>query len=308
MKVPSAILKSLSSRRIQPAAVAPLPAATRFNRYLAAELNTLQSQGNIGLVQVLDAAITTQKIALNSLLNISCIDDVERGVMEEYLENNIDILDACNFFVDTIEGMKKNYGGSLRNIVERLVGANALAPALDQLESCDDLEKKFKTMKKCGFGLRRLKLGHESEFSEVLCGSKVMALMCCKFLELGLSLDSKSGLPLMKKWHPTSFSWLRMIHEMVEEAEGKGGEKRKRRSGSLVMNELKQMVSAVHELKEQIKGKREKDVIRSGVERLKRSSMELEDKLGVIEGKVKDLYKTSIDVRMALLGILSFHS
>lgn len=54
-----------------PAAVAPLPEKTLFDRELTAELDTLRSQGELGLAQLLDAAITTQKIASDSLVNVS---------------------------------------------------------------------------------------------------------------------------------------------------------------------------------------------------------------------------------------------
>ncbi|KAK7268998.1 hypothetical protein RIF29_21712 [Crotalaria pallida] len=330
MRAPSAILRSLTLQQLQPkapAAVAPLPEKSRFDRELTAELNTLMSQGtrggDIGLVQLLDATITTQKITLGSLVNISYKDDVDRVAIDLYLENNIEILDSCNYFVDKIDNIK-NYVDSLR-MVARLVDAttnnnkpNAMASstrALELLESCQSIEKscKSKTMdKKNGSCLRKMlrqKLSVETEFSEIMCGSKAMALMCCKFLEVGLSLDSKNGLPSMKKSQPTSSSWLRLFEELEKQAKGsaeKKKKKKKRRSrSSLVMDELQQTVNAARELKEQMKGsKREKDV-KPGVEKLKRSCKELEDGLEIIEERVKDLYKCLIDVRMVLLGIVS---
>ncbi|XP_061349567.1 uncharacterized protein LOC133294827 [Gastrolobium bilobum] len=315
MRTPSTILRNLSLRRIQPrvpvAAVAPLPETTQFNRALTVELDTLQSQGigvsELGLDQLLDAAINTQKIALDSLVKVSYRDDVDHGAMEEYLERNIDILDACNYFVERIENMKK-YVDSLR-VVARLVDSDAMASAraLDQLKSCHDIEKKCKAMGKHGLCLMRRMLRqklshhHESEFSEIVCGSNAMALKGCRFLELGLSFDdSKHGLPMMKQCqHHT-------MNELAGQAEGSAEKKlKRRRSGSFMMNELHQMVIAARELKEQMKGKREKEMIKSSVERLKKNCRELEDGLDFIEGRVKDLYKSLIDVRMVLLGILS---
>lgn len=226
--------------------------------------------------------------------------------MEEYLENNIDILDACNFFVDKIENMKK-YVDSLR-VVARLVDTMATARALDHLESCLDIEKQCKASGKCLRRMLKQKLGHESELGEIMCGSKAMALMGCRFLELGLSFDNKqSGLPLMKQSQPTSCSWLIVLHEMATQAEGSAAEKKlhKIRSGSSMMTGLQQTVNAARELKEQMKGRREKEVIQSAFERLKRSSRELEEGLEVLEGTVKNLYKSLIDIRMVLLGVLS---
>ncbi|KAL9324261.1 hypothetical protein ACSQ67_009118 [Phaseolus vulgaris] len=310
MRTPSAILRSLSLRRIQPrtasAAVAPLPSATQFSRDLTAELTTLQSLGHGGecfMPQLFDAAITTQKIALNSLAHVSYFPDVDHGAMEEYLETNTDILDACNYFVERIEGMKKKYVESLRNVA-RFVERDATSRALDrlvQLESCHGAEKKRLRVGKRGSCLPRTKQGIESEFSEIVCGSKAMALMSCCFVEQALSIDcGKSDQFPKMKCHPMSCSWLGIMQEMAE-----GSAEKKRRCGSLVMVELQQTVAAARELKELIKGKRGKEMVESCVERVKRSCKELEDEIGFIEGKVRDLYKSLIDVRMALLGILS---
>ncbi|BAU02497.1 uncharacterized protein HKW66_Vig0120430 [Vigna angularis] len=299
MRAPSAILRSLSLRRIQPraasAAVAPLPATTQFSRDLTAELTTLQSvskSGEYSIPQLFDAAITTQKIALNALAHLSYFSDVDRGAIEDYLETNTDILDACNYFVERVEGMKKNYVETLRNVA-RFVEINATSRALDRLvqsESSQGTEKRRLKM-----GKPRTKQGHETELGEILCGSKAMALMSCCFLEQALSIDcGKSEFPMMKG-HPMSCSWLRIM-QLAE---------KKRRSGSLVMVELQQTVGAAKELKELIKGKKGKEMVECCVERVKRSCKELEDEIGFIEGKVRDLYRSLIDFRMVLLGILS---
>ncbi|KAL2334445.1 hypothetical protein Fmac_015658 [Flemingia macrophylla] len=297
---PPATLRSLLSlRRIQPAAVVPLPATTQFSRELTAELSTLlATSGEHGIPQLLDAAIATQKLALNTLSHVSYAADVDLRALEEYLETNTNILDACNYFVERIEDTKKHYVDSLRNVA-RWVESGATSRALEQLESCHDTEKRLKAMGKRGLRrtMLRQKLVHETEFSEIVCGSRAMALLCCMFLEHSLSFDcSKGGFLMMKcQGHPMSCSWLRLMHELAEES----GEKKKR--GCLVM----ETVSAARELKEQIKGKRGKEIVESCVERMKRSCRELEGGLDFIEGKVRDLYKSLIDVRMALLGILS---
>ncbi|CAJ1952431.1 unnamed protein product [Sphenostylis stenocarpa] len=300
-------LRSLSLRRIQQSTVVPLPATTQFSRDLTAELTTLQSEVTSGehfMPRLFEAAITTQKIALNTLAHVSYLADVDHGAMEEYLETNTDILDACNYFVERMEGVKKKYVDRLRKVA-RFVESNATSRALDQLvqlESCQATEKTRLKMGKRGSCLRRTKLGHETEFSEIVCGSKGMALMSCGFLEHALSSDcGKSELPMMKCL-PMSCSWLRIMQELAEGSAGK----KKRGCGSLVMMvELQQTVAAARELKELIKGKRGKEMVESCVERVKRSCKELEDEIDFIQRKVKDLYKSLIDVRMALLGILS---
>nr|UZQ19726.1 BPS1-like protein [Gleditsia microphylla] len=324
MGAPSAF--SLSLLRIQPrapAAVAPLPLKTRFDQQLTVELDTLQSQGTHheepkfrsanGLVQLLDASITTQRIALESFVNITHSDDADRRAINECLEANVELLDACNYFVEKIEIIKK-YLDSLRGVARLVDGsakanAKALHRALDHLESCQALERESKLTGKRGSCLirkmLRQKLSHETELSEVMCGSKATALMVCRFLELGLSFDCKSRLPMMKtQSQPTSSCWLRLLQEMKKQAEGDLKLHKRRRGSSLMMTELQQTVSAARDMKEQIKGKRKKEPNLS-VEGLKASCRELEDGLEIIEGKVRNLYKSLIDVRMALLGILS---
>jgi prefoldin subunit 5 len=61
-------------------------------------------------------------------------------------------------------------------------------------------------------------------------------------------------------------------------------------------------MDAARELRQQMKGEKE---MQSCVDRLKRNCKELEDEIEDIEGKVKDLYRCLINVRMTLLGILS---
>ncbi|RDY08234.1 hypothetical protein CR513_07544, partial [Mucuna pruriens] len=316
MRAPT-ILRSFPMRQLQPrapAAVVPLPEKTRFDRELTAELDTLRSQGEIGLAQLLDAAITTQKISSDSLVNVSCIDHADCVAVDKYLEDNVEILDACNYFMDKMENINK-YVDSLRVVVHLVdrgakpVNALAATRALELLESCQSMEKRCKATENrggcCLKKMLRQKLCHQTELGEVMCGSKAMALMCCGFLELGLSFDKKRGWPVMKLSQPSSSSWLRLLQDLAKQDEKKKKVMQRRRCWtSLLMRELQQTVGAARELKEQMKGKREKD-IKYAVERLKMSCRELDHEVQIIEERVKNLYKSLIDVRMTLLGILS---
>ncbi|WJX19026.1 hypothetical protein P8452_08762 [Trifolium repens] len=304
MKAPT-ILKSFFLRQLAPAAVVPLPKETQFDRELTAELDTLG--GEVELVQLLDAAITTQKIALDSLGNISYRDDSSDHVnVDKYLEDNVEILDVCNYFVEKIENINE-YVDTLKMVVHLVdnggVKSNKIATkrAMELLDSSSIKSVEKRSCK----GLKKLlsqKLCHETDMSEIMCGSKAMTLMCLRFLEHGLSFDSKSGkLPMMKLSQPTSSSWLRLLNELGKQAEASVEEKKLKKNRSSL---LKQIVDAARELKEQIKGEKE---IKSCVEKLKKSSKELEDVVEVIDERVKDLYKCLIHVRMTLLGILSQH-
>jgi hypothetical protein len=308
MKAPT-ILKSFFLRQLAPAAVVPLPEETQFDRELTAELDTLG--GEVELVQLLDAAITTQKIALDSLGNISYRDDSsDRVNVDKYLEENVEILDVCNYFVEKIENIN-NYVDSLE-IVVHLVNNNndSVKPTkiarkrvleLSDSSSCKIVENiSCKALKKL---LRKRLCHHETEMSEIMCGSKSMVLMCLRFLEHGLSFDSKSGIfPKVKVLsQPTSSSWFRLLHESGRLSEASVEEKKLQKNRPSL---LQQTVDAARELKEQIKGEKE---IKSCVERLKRSCKEMEDMIEVVEERVKNLYKCLIDVRITLLGILSQH-
>ncbi|KAL1341881.1 hypothetical protein HN51_028432 [Arachis hypogaea] len=313
MTAPSAILRSLPLRF---AAVAPLPEESEFGSELTIVLGTLidTSSGEIGLAQLLDATIATQKKAINSLAKIPSRDESDHGGVDLHLETNVEVLDACNYFVDKIDQIK-NYVESLR-MVARLVDSgssnkhSATKRALELLDSFQSVEKNY-NCSSCL--LKKQKLCHETEFSEIMCGSQALALVCCMFLDLGLSFRSKSkskrGLSSSTKHslQGTSSLWLRLLMELANQ--GSSDEKMKKMgSGScFLMNELHQTVIAARELKEHIKGnnsKKEKE-IKFAVERLNKSSMKLENGIVIIEGRVKDLYKSLIDVRMALLGILS---
>ncbi|MCI07438.1 hypothetical protein A2U01_0028505 [Trifolium medium] len=91
MKAPT-ILKNFLLRPRATAVMAALPEITQFDRELTAELDTLC--GEIELAQLLDAAIATQKIALDSLVNISYRDNSDREDVDKYLEDNVEILDC----------------------------------------------------------------------------------------------------------------------------------------------------------------------------------------------------------------------
>ncbi|XP_058744648.1 uncharacterized protein LOC131617356 [Vicia villosa] len=304
MKAPT-ILKSFLLRQSL-AAVAPLPEKTRFDRELTAELDTLG--GEIGLAQLLDAAIKTQKIALDSLVNVTYRDDYDRGDVDKYLEDNVEILDVCNYFVEKIENIN-NYVDTLKIVVHLVDNSSSPKPnkvatkhALDHLNSssCQSVAKKSsKGLKNL---LRQRLCHHGTDISEIMCGSKAMALMCLRFLELGLSFDSTSGkLQVMKLSQPTSSSWLRLLNELAKKREASVDEKKVQENRSSL---LQQTVYAARELKEQMKKEKE---MKCCVERLKRRCKELEGMVEDIEERVKELYKCLIDVRMTLLGILSQH-
>ncbi|KAI9165110.1 hypothetical protein LWI28_007847 [Acer negundo] len=94
-----------------------------------------------------------------------------------------------------------------------------------------------------------------------------------------------------------SSSWscsLQQIQKQIKEHQKSGS--------SMMLTELHLTVKAGHNLRNQIKSK---NTTRSDVEELKKRCEELEKEIKLFEGKLKEMYKHLISVRMALLGILS---
>ncbi|KAE8126199.1 hypothetical protein FH972_020940 [Carpinus fangiana] len=306
---PSAMLRSLSFRPI-PArllaspAVTPLPIRTSFDRQLSAELNTLYTASagaatdESSLLLTLEASISTQKIALHSLSNLTYNrdDHSDHKAIDEYLDlDSIQMLDACNHFSEKIEIIRK-YVESLRvNVVSHLLdgqidqpSAIVLARANNALQSCEKaMERSRRTRKLLSQRLPPpAPTTSVSELDEIISGSKAVALMACRFLGHALSFKSKR-----------CCSWPRLTQKKVKVE----SEKHKRSSSSMTLTELR--VTA-RELRDHLKsGNHHK--LGVAVEKLRRSCGELEERIDALEERVKVLYKHLIDVRMALLGILS---
>lgn len=318
---PSTILRSLSlripARLLASPAVAPLPIRSNFDQQVSEELNCLEGASESTytssatcLVQVLDASIATQKIAFDSLANVTGRDSDFKAIDEYLDDDSTEMLDACNNLSEKVEIIRK-YVESLRVVSHLLDGqvepsAMALARAQDVLESCEAMQRRF-TSQRLAHGTTIVAC-HESELGEILNGSKAMALMACRFLGLSLSFKSKHGLcrsttVIQSRRSPTSSSWLSSLHELQRQVKVEG-EKHKRSSSSMTLEELRETVMAARDLREKLKsGKQSK--LGVAVEELKRSCGELQEGIDVLEGRVKELYKTLIHVRMALLGILS---
>ncbi|KAK9293123.1 hypothetical protein L1049_021109 [Liquidambar formosana] len=326
---PSAILRTLSlripSRLSASPAVAPLPVPTSFDQQITTELDALQSERGSDadytsanwLLQALDASTNSQKIALESFANVMCRDS-DRKAVDDYLEDSVELLDSCNGLLEKMEVIHK-YVDSLRRVLHLLDGRFepnpiALARASDVLDSCEAIEKRCSEMGKCGSGLRKLSLKlaqgtsscatkvgwHESELSLILSGSKAVALTACGVLGIALSFKSKRGFPTMQSRPATS--WSSSLQELQKGL--KEQTEKQKRSGSVMMSELRGAVMAASGLRDQIKS-RKKDDNGVNVEELKRRCEELEEGIKPMEGRVKELYRHLISIRVALLGILS---
>ncbi|GMY12697.1 BPS1-like protein [Fagus crenata] len=302
-------------------AVTPLPIRSPFDQQVSAEIDSLQGASEstyttaTWLLQALDASIATQKIALDSLANVTNCRDSDHKAIDKYLDDHsIEMLDACSNLLEKIEIIRK-YLESLRVVSHLLDGqvkpsAMALGRAQDVLESCEAMQRKVLSQKLArgasSSASTNMVASHESELGEILSGSNAVALTACRFLGLALSFKSNRWLPttVMQSRRPPMSLWLISLQELQKQVKVKC-EKHKRSSSSMrTLTELRVTVMAARDLRGQIKsGKLNK--LGPAVEEMKRSCGELEEGIDVLEGRVKELCKNLIYVRMALLGILS---
>ena len=316
---PTTIVRSL----LGSPAVTPLPIRNPFDQQVSAEIDSLQGAGEstytsaAWLLQALDASIATQKIALDSLANVTNCRDSDHKAIDKYLDDhNIEMLDACNNLLEKIEIIRK-YLESLRVVSHLLDGqvkhsAMALGRAQDVLESCEAMQRKVLSQKLArgasSSASTTMVASHESELGEIISGSKAVALTACRFLGLALSFKSNRWLPTtimqMQSWRPPMSLWLISLQELQKQVKVECEKHKRSNSSMMMLTELRVTVMAARDLRGQIKsGKLSK--LGPAVEEMKRSCGELEEGIDVLEGRVKELCKNLIYVRMALLGILS---
>ncbi|KAK1588536.1 hypothetical protein Q3G72_024413 [Acer saccharum] len=308
----SSMLRSLTNflvKLLASSAVAPLPATTSFGHQLTSQLNTIQSQTDSqnanGLLHALvDAATTTQQITLNSLSDFTTTSQPsDRKIIDDYLDFNVKMLDTCNQLTEKIDTIR-NYEESLK-VVSRLLESGQLHPttlarAKHLLDSCHNATETKRPFKRFFSQKLAQSSSSDSKLAEILGGSKAVTSLVCEILGTALSFKSKRGLrPLLQQTRSVSSStyWscsLQQLQKQIREHQKSGS--------SMMLTELHQMVKAAHYLRNQIKGR---NTTSDDVEELKRRCEELEKEIKPFEGKVKEMYKHLISVRMALLGILS---
>lgn len=314
---PSSIVASLSSlvRLSASSAVAPLPIRSSFNEQVTAHLHGLQSQrvseteSTSFLLHALDASTTTQHITLNSLSKFH-IQDSDREVIDKYLEYNTKMLDTCNQLSEKIEIIRK-YLDSLR-VASHLLEGNGephpttLARAENVLDSCQEMERRCNQAEKCNSGLRK-SLSFQKEthcetfgLAEVLSESMAVTSMVIAILGVALSFKSKRSLPSVQA-QIFSSSWSHSLQELQKQV------KEKKKSGSgMILKELQHAVMAAEAVRDQIRKRRKQSEGEIDVEKLKTNCGNLEERsIKPLKGRVKELYKELINVRMALLGKLS---
>ncbi|CAO2836543.1 unnamed protein product [Amaranthus hypochondriacus] len=314
---PTSFLRSVSSRllarRSISLAVVPLPEQSRFSEEITAKLDKLRVSefeftSADWLVDVLDATISTQKVAQDYLVNNvrdSAMSELDKEIIDNYLEDNVELLDACNGLVEKIDLVHK-YVDSLQTTI-RSIGIETRSQEL--FKECGKIEAQCIQLDKCSPKLCKL-LGRKEimrlhvengeqdiELHEVVSGSREVASMGCHILQRALSFKSRQGPLKIKSKLPTTWSSsLNQLHMTLnQEAETR------KKSSPWMMNDLEKMVIHAKMLQNQVNSHNHKII---DFESLTTSFRVIEG-LKPLEEKVKELYRYLISIRMVLLGILS---
>ncbi|KAF5187453.1 hypothetical protein FRX31_022958 [Thalictrum thalictroides] len=339
---PSKFLRRPAS--FSPSQVVPWPVEeSSFDRQFTTKLSALHCRSTCTLpgesyastpwlMDALETAVATQKVAIESLSNIP-IRECDQNPIENYLEDAVELLDACNGLGSRMETVNE-YVQALRIVLHRLEGgsdpnASVLKRASVLLNSCEAMERKCTELEKCSSSFRKLgerfSQGTASPLSvtksscsegnnvntqlqEVLTGSKAIALFACGVLGIALSFKAKRGLPA-KGSFPTT-SWSSLLHGLHKQVQEKV-EKRKK-LGCVVLFELRETVNATKNLRDLInlrltekKATHHVD-INVKIEDLRRSCGKLEESINALQGRVHELYRNLMCIRMALLGAMSY--
>ncbi|KAL2941284.1 UPF0496 protein 4 [Bienertia sinuspersici] len=300
-----------SARRSTNPSVAPLPIQSSFSEEITTKLDMLissehQYASSNWLVDVLDVAIDAQEATREYVINYAndlALSNLDKEVIDTYLEDNVEMLDACNGLVEKID-MVNEYTNSLQS-VSRLFGMNVSSQ--EMFKECGKLEEKCATLDKCSPKLCKLVgrketivVNHEQqdqELHEVLSGSREVASMSCHLLQRAFSFKSRQGLLKSKSKLPTT--WASSLNQLQvtlnEEAE------KQKKCAPWMMNELEKMVMTARILQDQVKSNKGN----VDIDNLKKSCKALEEGVKPLEERVKELYRHLISIRMALLGILS---
>lgn len=240
---------------------------------------------------------------------------MDRSWVEHYLHDAVELLDACNTLREEMEATVQ-YTRLLALALHCLKGdskptESALARAQLVLISCQRTkERRCTKLKKCTSRLRKVgerkktprgESGlYKSEFHEVLGASKAMGVVVCGVLSTFLTLRRRRG-GVGVTHLVRADSWASSLHELRKVVEGRKG-------GGPVLDELRSTVEMARELRGLIKrpgGEVCGWELRERVEGLGRKSGELEEGIRKFEGRVNELYRHLISIRVALLGLLS---
>ncbi|XP_010910782.2 protein BPS1, chloroplastic-like [Elaeis guineensis] len=334
---PSSLLRTISCKLPASFSHSPVtpwpPARTAFDRWLTSELDELRSNPfsldrfatAAWLSKALDLAVavqhfTTKSIAGAHATNSSAID---RKMIDNYLDDDVELLDACNGLRERMDAIKQ-YVDRLSIALHWLEGEHepsetSIKRAREALELCQLMEKRCSELEKCRSNLRRLgeKLviitqsarpcedvsNPRAQLHEVLSGSRMVALLVAGMLGIALSFKPRRGIPSVQPCRSTA-SWMSSLHELQKEVREEF-DRRRRRDGLVGLDELDAMAMAARSLGEIISRRGRGDQLKVAVDVFKRRCEEMERRVWPLEGKLDELYRQLIGIRVALLGMLT---
>nr|GMC58012.1 protein BPS1, chloroplastic-like [Ipomoea batatas]GMC60928.1 protein BPS1, chloroplastic-like [Ipomoea batatas] len=312
--------------------VVPFPIQTLFNQHLTSNLKTLllssSSSSNDCVITVsflahaLDALVATQKLAHQSLPTFAQPSD--REAIERYLEeDSIDLLDACNGLGDRMDNVCE-FVKSLRLALHCLEAPTSIAVARanklllgressrkmtnSTISSLIPSFKRIVQHRRMNSRATKNRYDVRSELEEILDGSSVVTSTIFEILDSALSFKLKHGnghghnttvrISQAATSYSSYHSWLSLLQELRNNL-------KKETKKSLQVRELQNTVWLAQELRQELMGSQDCSKLRVRVEELKRSCDELENGLKPLQGKVKEVYRYLICVRMGLLEKLS---
>lgn len=313
---PSSLLRTISSKlpaRFSPPPVAPWPPVrTVFDDFLVSELDNLRQfthslTSSSWLCRALDIAITAQRMSAMSLL--PCAIEIEKKSVEKYYKDSADLLDACNCLrqrIYVIRSYLRNSESALRWLeftddVE--LSSSLFKKALCALECCEENERQFveleKTKKKFDYCCAQKELVAEPE---ALIGAGVVAMFVVGVFDGVFSFKGRRRLEVSLECE--RLPWMHALNEVCKQV--KDEVEKRRKGGSVVLDELRELVLVVKALRELVclrveKGKECGREMKKVMDLVRRRCGELKEMMEVLEGRVDELYRELIEVRMVFL-------
>ncbi|KAJ4751726.1 BPS1-like protein (DUF793) [Rhynchospora pubera] len=325
---PYTLLRTLSTKlssKHSSCTVTPWPPVrTAFDNWFESEIEDLRFSSSINqctsakwLGKALDLTISSQKMLIRSMSNLrSSQRPIDTKMVDEYLEDSVQLLDACNGLrerIDVINQYIKSIHIALHWIDEsNEPSETAIRRAQSALSLCEAVERRCLELEKCGSNLRKLgeKISKQSyvtkeqfvdsyndgdEFKEAIIGSRAMTIFVVTILGIAFSFKSRRGVPLIHL-HKNSI-WENSFHELHKEAKEEFDKRRK--DGVKAMVDLDATASAAKKLREVIAIRGRSD-LKSTAEMLRKTCIELEQRIRPFENKVNELFREIVEVRMGL--------
>ncbi|KAG0456298.1 hypothetical protein HPP92_024086 [Vanilla planifolia] len=329
---PSALLRTLSrklsDKRQSNSTIIPWPPAqSPLDRWLTSELDALRRFPEprataTWLSKSLDLAIASQSMALRTIqFAASSSFPMDRGAIGRYLDDVVDLLDACSSVPLRAEGIRTQIS-SIATAIHRLdcFAGPPVDRAIAELSAFTvgaELDRCISVLRLAG----EREAGSNSdvasdiqtELREALDGPRALA-----FLVMGAVVAAMSSKPrrrvLFSPREGKAGSWTGGLYDIQKEVKEEFDRRRKEGStGLMIMEELRLTAAAALTSKELVRAWSSSEgtrwvgeqMMREAVEELRRRNEELKERVAVLEAKVGELYRQLVAIRMFLLGLLS---